>query len=104
MNAGLVDWCKTKEQGKEEVTAIATRQKESKFKAFMQKIKMALTRNKNKEQDNERKQKGENAMTDVEYRNSLYELSEIFKILDKSLIAKIPQGLKDIIAKENLGD
>ncbi|MBR0350288.1 MAG: hypothetical protein IJH76_00415 [Clostridia bacterium] len=39
-------------------------------------------------------------MTDVEYRNSLYELSEIFKILDKSLIAKIPQGLKDIIAKE----
>ncbi|MBR0350287.1 MAG: hypothetical protein IJH76_00410 [Clostridia bacterium] len=55
MNAGLVDWCKTKEQGKEEVTAIATRQKESKFKAFMQKIKMALTRNKNKEQDNERK-------------------------------------------------
>ena len=39
-------------------------------------------------------------MTDVEYRNSLYELSEIFKILDKNLIAKIPQRLKDIIAKE----
>ena len=39
--------------GKEEVTAIATRQKESKFKAFVNKIKMILS--KNKEQDNERK-------------------------------------------------
>lgn len=39
-------------------------------------------------------------MTDVEYRNSLYELSEIFKILDKDLIAKIPEKIKNIIENE----
>ncbi|MBR0350286.1 MAG: hypothetical protein IJH76_00405 [Clostridia bacterium] len=37
--------------GKEEITAIATRQKEGKFKQFVQKIKMALSKNKNKEQE-----------------------------------------------------
>lgn len=39
-------------------------------------------------------------MTEVEYRNSLYELSEIFKVLDKSLVDRIPIRLKDIIENQ----
>ena len=36
-------------------------------------------------------------MIDVEYRNTLFEVSEILKILDKNLVNKIPQKLKNEI-------
>ena len=36
-------------------------------------------------------------MTDVEYRNTLFEVSEILKILDNSLVAKIPEKIKQEI-------
>ena len=44
--------------------------------------------------------KGGKTMTEVEYRNSLYELNEIFKILDKNLIEKLPKALLKKIANE----
>ena len=37
--------------GKEEITAIATRQKDSKFRAFVQKVKNAFSKKQNKEHD-----------------------------------------------------
>ena len=36
-------------------------------------------------------------MTDVEYRNTLFEVSEILKILDNSLVQKIPEKVKQEI-------
>ena len=36
-------------------------------------------------------------MTDIEYRNTLSEVSEILKIMDDSLAQKIPKKLKDEI-------
>lgn len=39
-------------------------------------------------------------MTNVEYRKTLYEMSEILKILDIELVNKIPQNIKDIIEKD----
>ena len=36
-------------------------------------------------------------MTDVEYKNTLYEVSEILKILDNSLVKKIPEKVKQEI-------
>lgn len=36
-------------------------------------------------------------MTDVEYKNTLYEVSEILKILDNSLVQKIPEKVKQEI-------
>ena len=39
-------------------------------------------------------------MTNVEYRKTLYEMSEILKILDIELVQKIPESIIDIIEKD----
>lgn len=36
-------------------------------------------------------------MTDVEYKNTLYEVDEVLSILDKSLIEKIPESIRNYI-------
>jgi len=43
-------------------------------------------------------------MTEVEYRNSLYEISEILKILDRNLVFKIPKNVIDMIENEKSED